>query len=208
MPQPIFKIDLQYFGSIHYVKTLMENKNVLFDLEATFTKMSFKNRMVIVTSQGPLMLTIPIVGGRDQKTPIKDIAIAYDSPWSAQHLKSIITSYKRAPYFEYYEESLTALYAKKPAKLVDFLQQCFEWLQSQLKVNWDLTIPYHQVDVDAVIKYQDPWLPKNYSRIEGLPKYQQVFTGQNDFITNASILDMLFCVGGREINKLWAPSVR
>ena len=208
MPQPIFKIDLQYFGSIHFVKTLMENKNVLFDLEAPFTKMSFKNRMVIVTSQGPLMLTIPIVGGRDQKTPIKDIAITYDSTWSAQHLKSITTSYKRAPYFEYYEESLHALYLNKPAKLVDFLLLCSEWLQSQLKVNWDLTIPYHQVDVDAVIKYQDPWLPKNYSRIEGMPKYQQVFTGQNDFITNASILDMLFCVGGREINKLWAPSVR
>ena len=208
MPQPILKIDLQYFGSIHFVKTLMENKNVLFDLEATFTKMSFKNRMVIVTSQGPLMLTIPIVGGRDQKTPIKDIAIAYDSPWSAQHLKSITTSYKRAPYYEYYEQSLHALYLNKPAKLVDFLLLCSEWLQSQLKVNWDLTIPYHQVDVDAVIKYQDPWLPKNYSRIEGMPKYQQVFTGQNDFITNASILDMLFCVGGREISKLWAPPIK
>lgn len=208
MPKSIFKTDLQYFGSIHFVKTLMENKNVLFDLEAPFTKMSFKNRMVIVTSQGPLMLTIPIVGGRDQKTPIKDITIAYDSPWSAQHLKSIITSYKRAPYFEYYEESLTALYEKKPAKLVDFLLLCSVWLQSQLKVNWDLNQPQDQVTVDALLKYQDPWLPKNYSRIEGLPKYQQVFADQNDFIANASILDMLFCVGGREINKLWDPPVR
>ena len=101
MSERIFKTDLQYFGSIHFVKTLMIHRNVLFDIEAPFTKMSFKNRMVIITSQGPLMLTIPIVGGRDQKTPIKDIAIAYDSPWSAQHLKSITTSYKRAPYFEY-----------------------------------------------------------------------------------------------------------
>ena len=208
MSEPIFKTDLQYFGSIHFVKTLMENKNVLFDLEAPFTKMSFKNRMVIITSQGPLMLTIPIVGGRDQKTPIKDIAIAYDSPWSAQHLKSITTSYKRAPYFEYYEQSLYALYLNKPAKLVDFLLLCSVWLQSQLKVNWDLNQPQDQVTVDALLKYQDPWLPKNYSRIEGLPKYQQVFADQNDFIANASILDMLFCVGGREINKLWDPPVR
>ena len=92
MPQSIFKTDLQYFGSIHFVKTLMENRNVVFDLDAPFTKMSFKNRMVIVTSQGPLMLTIPIVGGRDQKTPIKDISIAYDIPWCAQHLKSINTT--------------------------------------------------------------------------------------------------------------------
>ena len=85
---------------------------------------------------------------------------------------------------------------------------CAEWLQGQLKVNWDLNQPQDQVTVDNLLKYQDPWLPKNYSRIEGLPKYQQVFVDQNDFITNASILDMLFCVGGREINKLWAPPVR
>lgn len=208
MSQPIFKTDLQYFGSIHFVKKLMENRNVVFDMEAPFTKMSFKNRMVIVTSQGPLILTIPIVGGRDQKTPIKDITIAYDSPWSAQHLKSIITSYKRAPYFEYYEESLTALYAKKPAKLVDFLLLCSEWLQTQLKMNWDLSILHNQVDVDAVIKYHDPCVPKNYNQHNGLPKYQQVFSDQLDFLPNASILDMLFCVGGREISKLWAPPIK
>lgn len=208
MPQPIFKTDLQYFGSIHFVKKLMENRNVVFDMNAPFTKMSFKNRMIIVTSQGPLILTIPIVGGRDQKTPIKDITIAYDSSWSAKHLKSIITSYKRAPYFEYYEESLTALYAKKPAKLVDFLLLCSEWLQSQLKMNWDLSILHNQVDVDAVIKYYDPCVPKNYNQHNGLPKYQQVFSDQLDFITNASILDMLFCVGGREISKLWAPLIK
>jgi len=208
MPQSIFKTDLQYFGSIHFVKTLMENRNVVFDLDAPFSKMSFKNRMVIVTSQGPLMLTIPIVGGRDQKTPIKDITIAYDSPWNAQHLKSIITSYKRAPYFEYYEESLTSLYANKPEKLVDFLLQCSDWLQSQLKIKWERSLPHDQVDVVAVIKYQDPWLPKNYSQVEGLTKYQQVFSDQLYFVTNASILDMLFCVGGREISRLCAPPIK
>ena len=208
MSQSIFKTDLQYFGSIHFVKTLMENRNVAYDLDAPFSKMSFKNRMVIVTSQGPLMLTIPIVGGRDQKIPIKDITIAYDSPWNAQHLKSIITSYKRAPYFEYYEQSLTSLYANKPEKLVDFLLQCSDWLQSQLKIKWERSLPHDQVDVDAEFKYQDPWLPKNYSKIEGLPKYQQVFSDQLEFVTNASILDMLFCVGGREISKLWAPPIK
>ncbi len=208
MPQLIFKTDLQYFGSIHFVKTLMENRNVVFDIEAPFTKMSFKNRMVIVTSQGPLMLTIPIVGGRDQKTPIKDITIAYDAPWNAQHLKSIITSYKRAPYFEYYEQSLHTLYSNKPEKLVDFLFLCSDWLQSQLKIKWIHSLPHDQVHLDEVIKYHDPWVPKNYNQHNGLPKYQQVFSDQLDFLQNASILDMLFCVGGREISKLWAPPIK
>ena len=208
MPQPILKTDLQYFGSIHFVKTLMENRNVVFDIEAPFTKMSFKNRMVIVTSQGPLMLTIPIVGGRDQKTPIKDITIAYDTPWTAQHLKSLTTSYKRAPYFEYYEQSLQVLYANKPAKLVDFLLLCSDWLQIQLKLNWNFNQTQEKVALDAIVKYYDPWLPKNYNQHNGLPKYQQVFSDQIDFVANLSILDMLFCVGGREISKLWAPPIK
>ncbi len=208
MPQPILKTDLQYFGSIHFVKTLMENRNVVFDLEAPFTKMSFKNRMVIVTSQGPLMLTIPIVGGRDQKTPIKDITIAYDTPWTAQHLKSLTTSYKRAPYFEYYEQSLQVLYANKPAKLVDFLLLCSDWLQKQLKLNWNFNQTQEEVALDAIVKYYDPWLPKNYNQNIVLPKYQQVFSDQIDFVANLSILDMLFCVGGREISKLWAPPIK
>ena len=38
--------------------------------------MSFKNRMVIGTAQGPLHLSIPIIGGRDQKIPMKEIKIA------------------------------------------------------------------------------------------------------------------------------------
>ena len=208
MPQSILKIDLQYFGSVHFVKTLMENRNVVFDLEAPFTKMSFKNRMVIVTSQGPLMLTIPIVGGRDQKTPIKDITIAYDIPWTAQHLKSLTTSYKRAPYFEHYEQSLQELYSNKPAKLVDFLLLCSDWLQTQLKLNWDFNQTQEVVALGAIVKYYDPWLPKNYNQHNGLPKYQQVFSDQIDFVANLSILDMLFCVGGREISKLWAPPIK
>ena len=208
MSEPILKTDLTYFGSIHFVKTLMENRNVVFDLEAPFTKMSFKNRMVIITSQGPLILTIPIVGGRDQKTAIKDIKIAYDSPWNAQHIKSITTSYKRAPYFEYYEQSIQALYLNKPAKLVDFLLLCSDWLQNQIKINWTSKLAQKEVDNESILNYLDPWVPKNYHQIKGLPKYQQVFSAQNDFIPNASILDMLFCVGGKEINKLWAPPIK
>ena len=92
-------------------KLVYKQKQLCFDKEAAFTKMSFKNRMVILSAQGPLNLTIPILGGREQKTAIKDILIAYDAPWQAQHFKAIKTCCKRAPYFEYYEADLEKLYA-------------------------------------------------------------------------------------------------
>lgn len=201
----MLKTDIQYFGSIHYVNTLMKHHKIMFDHEAAFTKRSFKNRMIIVTSQGPLMLTIPIVGGRDQKTPIRDVLIAYDIPWREQHFKAIKTNYKRSPYFEFYEISMQQLYLNQPAKLVDFLSLCMNWLQTQLKSTFEIISEHEQMIWKNEVKYIDPWLPNNYYQFQGLPKYQQVYADKIEFIPNTSILDMLFNVGGKEINKLLAP---
>ncbi len=193
--------DLQYFGTIDFIKILLKHQQVNYDTTAPFTKMSFKNRMVILTAQGPLNLSIPIIGGRDQKTPLGDIFIDYESPWNTQHFKAIITAYKRAPYFEYYEQSLSNLYAQKQEKLIDFLLACQHWLNGQLKANWEISSITDRVDqeLDQKQKYFSPWLPKNYQQCILTPKYQQVFEDKIGFINNVSILDFLFSAGGKQL---------
>ncbi|MCX6211156.1 MAG: WbqC family protein [Bacteroidetes bacterium] len=193
--------DLQYFGTIDFIKILLKHQQVNYDTTAPFTKMSFKNRMVILTAQGPLNLSIPIIGGRDQKTPLGDIFIDYESPWNSQHFKAIITAYKRAPYFEYYEQSLSNLYAQKQEKLIDFLLACQHWLNGQLKANWEISSITDRVDqeLDQKQKYFSPWLPKNYQQCILTPKYQQVFEDKIGFINNVSILDFLFSAGGKQL---------
>ena len=193
--------DLQYFGTIDFIKILLKHQQVNYDTTAPFTKMSFKNRMVILTAQGPLNLSIPIIGGRDQKTPLGDIFIDYESPWNSQHFKAIITAYKRAPYFEYYEQSLSNLYAQKQEKLIDFLLACQHWLNGQLKANWEISSITDRVDqeLDQKQKYFSPWLPKNYQQCILTPKYQQVFEDKIGYINNVSILDFLFSAGGKQL---------
>ena len=46
--------DLHYFGSLSYYRSIVKTDIVVFDIVAPFSKMSFKNRMVIATAQGPL----------------------------------------------------------------------------------------------------------------------------------------------------------
>jgi hypothetical protein len=203
--------DYQYFGPICFIELIYKQKQLCFDKEAAFTKMSFKNRMVILSAQGPLNLTIPILGGRDQKTPIQDILIAYDAPWQAQHFKAIKTCYKRAPYFEYYEADLEKLYTRKKEYLVDFLEDCHQFIQKAIKGKWELIqfkedLEYiTKEDKEAALnrnhKTIHPWQPNNYAQFSIKNKYQQVFTSPSAFIQNLSILDMLFCVGGKEISK-------
>jgi len=196
--------DYQYFGNICFIESLYKEKQVCFDSHAPFTKMSFKNKMVILSAQGPLALTIPIVGGREQKTAIDNIRIAYDAPWQAQHFKALKTCYKRAPYFEYYEADLEKLYTNKKELLIDFLEACHQFLQKAVKGKWEL-IQYNEyvqkIKEEETIKEIQPWQPNNYAQFPIKNEYQQVFTSPSGFIQNLSIVDMLFCVGGKEISK-------
>ncbi len=193
--------DLQYFGTIDFIKTVLKHEQVNYDAAAAFTKMSFKNRMVILTAQGPLNLTIPLIGGRDQKTALADIFIDYETSWKAKHFKALITAYKRSPYFEYYEQSLSNLYRQDHEKLIDFLMSCQQWLNGQIKANWEINLinPIPVQNLNQKEKYFSPWLPKNYQQSSKVPKYHQVFEDKIGFINNPSILDFLFCAGGKTV---------
>jgi len=193
-------IDYQYFGPICFIELIYKQKQLCFDKEAAFTKMSFKNRMVILSAQGPLNLTIPIIGGRDQKTSIKDILIAYDAPWQVQHFKAIKTCYKRAPYFEYYEADIEKLYTTKKEYLVDFLEDCHQFIKKSIKGKWELIDNKEPINEEAV-KEMLPWQPNNYDQFAIQYPYMQVFASSKGFISNLSILDWLFCEGGKEISK-------
>jgi len=197
--------NFQYFGTIEFVKLLINEQDVYFDYDQPFTKMSFKNRMVIATAQGALHLSIPVIGGRDQKSPIKEIKIAYDSPWHDQHFKALTSSYQRAPYFEYYQQDLKLIYASKPIFLVDFLMESNIWLKQQIKGNWNLSInkPIELNEEHQKSNQADVFsLPKNYHLVPNPIVFQQVFEDRVGFLPNLSILDLLFNCGGKQAKHL------
>jgi hypothetical protein len=190
--------DLHYFGCLSYYTQLVKSDIVLFDLTAPFSKMSFKNRMIIAAAQGPLNLTIPIVGGRDQKTPMNEIKITNDSTWQKQHFKSIYSSYKRSPYFDYYEESLSILYNTPYLLLNDFLFATQVWVKTQLKAKYTFEPLFISNETSTQIKWIDPYKPNNFKTQVNPIIYQQVFETTTGFIPNCSILDLLFAVGGKQ----------
>lgn len=195
--------ELQYFGTISYIKALNDAQYIRFDKEEQFTKMGFKNRTIIASAQGPLNLTIPIVGGRDQKNRLQEILIDYSTGWQSQHIKSIQTCYKRAPFFEYYEQGIKDILSRPSNNLFDFLVEVQHWVRLQCKNSW--TIQQEEQDIHASF-FRDPYFPKNYQEYPIPIKYQQVFEEQVGFIPNLSIIDMLFCCGGKQTQQLLKSS--
>lgn len=194
--------DLQYFGSISYIKQLMQANWVHFNGDQVYSKMSFKNRMVIGTAQGPIHLSIPIIGGRDQKLPMKEIKIAYHLPWMDQHYKSIVSNYRRSPFFEYYHHGIEEIYSKQPTYLFDYLMTINEWVKKQVKGKWEIS---KTESINSTYQL-DECLPKNYDQVPNPIIYQQVFEDKIGFMPNLCILDILFCCGGKQVKELLMAS--
>jgi len=195
------RIESQYFGSIKYIKQIIQSNDVVIDVHEPFKKMSNRNRTKIVSAQGPLLLTVPMQEGRDQKKSMKDVQICYQHNWQIKHLKAISSCYKRSPFFEYYEPSLQDLLLKKHQYLVDLNMSLIQWLEKVTKTSFNI----------SKTKELIPFLDSNYKDVRDLSNlnnttqnlvnqvYPQVFMDKIDFIPNASILDLLFCMGPTSI---------
>jgi hypothetical protein len=195
------RIESQYFGSIKYIKQIIQSNDVVIDVHEPFKKMSNRNRTKIVSPQGPLLLTVPMQEGRDQKKSMKDVQICYQHNWPIKHLKAISSCYKRSPFFEYYEPSLQDLLLKKHQYLVDLNMSLIQWLEKVTKTSFNISKTNELI----------PFLDSNYKDVRDLSNlnnttqnlvnqvYPQVFMDKIDFIPNASILDLLFCMGPTSI---------
>ena len=187
----------QYFGNINWYKTLLKFSHVKIEQYESYQKMSFRNRMVIVGSNGLINLTVPLENGRGQKGLIKDIRISNTSNWADQHMRSILACYGKSPFFEYYRDGLFSIYQKPFAYLQDLNMAMITWVNRQLKyeVKISLTEEYKIDYGDGFIDLRNQIKPSQFQNIEKETKYVQVFEDRIGFHNNLSILDLLFCCG-------------
>jgi len=191
------RIESQYFGSIQYIKQIALASDTIIDVHEPFKKMSFRNRTTIASANGPLLLSVPLQSGRDQKTPMNEVKICYGQNWPNKHMKALTSCYKRSPFFEYYEEGVSQILNKRQPYLIDLNMSISFWLEKVLKTNFNIS------KSTAEIPYLDPYFieardsstnPKAALHIAN-QVYPQVFSDKIEFLPNCSILDLLFCMG-------------
>ena len=203
-------IDLQYFPTINYYITLYQYTDIIFEQYDYHRKMSFRNRCMIAGANGPINLSVPIMGGREQRVITKDVKIDNSEKWQIQHWRSVISSYNRSPFFEYFEEDLKSLFSRKFIFLLDWNLACMNWLETYNDKNRHFTcsVKYLKVyDPEAFDDLRDWFFPRWLEeRVKGPVTYRQVFEDKNGFIPNLSVLDFLFCEGPQSLNQLQVKS--
>lgn len=169
-----------------------------------YQKVSFRNRCYIAGPNGMILLSVPLVKGKNQRTVMKDVRISNQEPWQSLHWKTLTSAYRRSPWFEYFEPELEELYEKPFEYLLDWNLACFDFANRALGIApvVELTDRFEK-DYSAdttIIDMRDTLQPGQ--PVENPLEYTQVFGERTGFLPNLSILDLLFCEGKRGLDLL------
>ncbi len=85
-----------------------------------YQKQSYRNRCDIYAASGRQSLSVPVAHeGGTFELPVTQIRIDYSKPWVHQHSIAIISAYRKAAFFDYYWDGLSAILESRPERLWD-----------------------------------------------------------------------------------------
>ncbi len=172
---------------------------VCFDRAEHFEKMSYRNRYYIPGANGLITLSIPLINGRNQRAVMRDIKIFNRDRWQVQHWRTLVSVYRRSPYFEHYEHSLQQLFQTEYTFLTDFNLAGIHWLKENLRVTFNETFAeeYQEQYDESFTELRNIKPGYQKSPATSSPQYVQMFSERNGFLPDMSILDLLFSEGPR-----------
>jgi hypothetical protein len=197
-------LETQYWPCVQWCAAAWQAEEVVLEACEHHQKGSLRNRCHLASANGPQRLSIPLVKGKHQQTPIRDVRIAYDEPWQRQHWRSIQAAYGNAPFYAHYAEQIAPFYLRRYPFLFDYNLDLQAFVLQQ-KLGWVGKISFSET-------YEPPFEgPKNglldeRSRTGEMHatalRYPQIFAERHGFLPNLSVLDLLFCCGKRAVDVL------
>jgi len=206
-----------YFGPIQWYQKLNRYDECLIERHESFIKQTYRNRMLIPTTNGPLALTIPT--NHNTSLAMKDIRISDHANWRHVHWNALLSAYGESPFFEYYQDDIRPFYEKKYEFLFDFNMEITEkmielldirpkisitneyFLSEERKVKREEFNSFTNHKVESIKDFREAIRPK-----KPLPdaefeskRYYQVYEQRFGFQPNMSILDLLFNEGNEAI---------
>jgi len=196
-----------YFPSISHWVALLKADNVVFEVNDSYQKQTYRNRANIYSSNGLLSLTVPVIYSQKNRQLYRDIKIFNESKWQSLHWKSLLSAYRTSPFFEYYEDDLAPLFHSEQDFLMDFNFKCFEVLMDclQLNISYSKTITFEKerLNTNDYRFLVNARKEKKYD----FTNYTQVFSNKHGFLSNLSILDLLFNEGPNALSYLEAQNI-
>ena len=188
-----------YLPNILYLSHVINSDKIVLEKHEHFIKQTYRNRCEIVTSNGKLSLSIPLIKQADKEI-ISDKKISYSENWQKQHWRAITSAYKNSPYFEFFEDEFKPFYENEYEFLFEYNTQLLRTILHilRLKKQIDFSKQFEFTTTNTVDFRSLSEI--NSAEIPTLKPYYQVFADKFGFLSNMSCLDALFNIGLDTIN--------
>lgn len=189
-----------YLPDIEYITRLLAaGDDYIIDCGEHYIKRSVRNRTRIMTANGVLELTVPVVNANRPRTAMHKMQIDYSKPWQHQHWVAIESAYRSSAYFDFIAERLRPFYSENYTSLVEFNLAILTTLLAVL----GYTTPLKTTTEYVVATENDVDLrPKHRTTEFSTPHYFQLFSDRLPFAENLSILDLLMSEGDYAVSLL------
>ena len=189
-----------YLAPVQYFTKIVLYSKVYIEQHETYLKQSYRNRCYIYGTNGKIPLIVPVKKVRGNLTKTIDILIDYDTDWQRNHWNSIVSAYRSSPFFEFYEDELKPFYTGKEERLLDLNRKMLLLILDFLGIGNEifLTDSFNKKYHDKADFRNSINPKKRLARTDNnfIPvKYRQVFTEKHGFLSNLSIIDLLFNEG-------------
>ena len=191
-----------YFPAIaHFVA--MTHHDIVFEVQDHYQKQTYRNRTYVYSPNGKQLLSVPVKHTKkDGHQHYKEVKIEYDFNWRKQHQKTLETIYRSSPFFEFYEDDVIPVFQKKHAWLTDLNLETIQLMCNclQLDLAPEKTSAYKKI-IPGASDLRSLSDAKKEPAFTFEP-YRQVFDQKHGFISNLSILDLLFNEGPNAVSYL------
>ncbi len=196
-PSPLL-IEPHFLPSVSWIWLVAQHQEVVLDVSSNYIKSTYRNRAHIPGPNGLLRLSVPLEHGRGQKMPMHTVQISYAEDWQKIIWQTIQSTYRRSPFFEYYEDLLTPFFVKKTGDLMTLnmglLRVMLKALEEKLVIS--TTESYIAPGTAGYIDMREVVHPRkdNPLQLQFRP-YTQVFSDRHTFMPDMSALDVIFNKG-------------
>ncbi len=217
-------LSIAYFPPVSYFALIAKDFGLapsgtrpsLINIEACehYQKQSWRNRFMFYAADGPQFLNVPIVHGKDTyELPIRDIRVDYSTPWVLRTCRAISSAYESSAFFEHYSGGIFSILESRPETLFELDLRLIRFFLDKLGIEADIRLTDEYFPVaskttpmpagpygDDYREIIPPKRPNTVLRDLKLEKpYFQVFARKHGFVSDLSIVDLLFNEGPESI---------
>ncbi len=186
-----------YLPPVSYMAIVSGHSRVIIERDENYKKQSYRNRCCIMSANGVLALSVPVLRGSFHKVALSDIEVDYSGRWIDVHRAALISAYRRSPFFDFYFDQLLSVIEQRPKKLIELnhglLIKIIELTGIKSSVEFSNSFIRPPGDPSDFRYIIDP--KRDYISSFHLPPYIQVFESRYGFVPDLSIVDLLFNMG-------------